>query len=132
MKMIRVFLICLGLVTCAAVYAEILVTNRSGQVETNSIGREQAKKLTDHLTLNMPEERAKTFLRKNGLGFSFSFGDSFGWVDCFPLTNDWTLVLRIEPKKFRPDGAWKDGLLKAVSIRSNDTVTLSRTLTNAP
>jgi hypothetical protein len=132
MKLIRLWLICFGLLTWAAVHAQIVVTNRSGQTETNSLGKDQSKKLIRRLTLNMSEERAKTFLQKNGLGFSFSFGDSFGWVDCFPLTNDWTLVLRIEPKKFRPDGAWKDGLLKAVSIRSNDTVTLSRTLTNAP
>ncbi len=129
MDVIRVCLICFGLVTCAAVHAQIVVTNRSGQTETNSIGKEQAKKLIDRLTLNMTEERAKTFLQKNGLGFSFSFGDSFGWADCFPLTNGGNLVLRVEPKRFRPDGAWKDGLLKAVYIGSNDTV---RILTNAP
>ena len=132
MKAIRLLFICCGLATGGPLHAQITATNKSGQVDTNSIGQERAKQLAAHLRLNMPEEWAKTFLRRNGLGFSLSFGDSFRWVDCFPLTNNTTFVLEIEPRKFRADGAWKDGRLKAASIRSNDVTLISFSLTNAP
>jgi hypothetical protein len=42
----------------------------------------------------MREEDAEKVLERNGLGWSLSAGDSFGWTDFFPLTNGCSLGLR--------------------------------------
>jgi hypothetical protein len=99
---------------------------------TNWVSVTQAVQLASHLTVGMPEEKATEYLERNGLKTHGSFGDSFGWCTPFALQKPFSLCLDIRPKKFRPDGAWADGLLQSACIQSNGVKIVSIKLTNAP
>jgi hypothetical protein len=112
---------------------QIFATNTSGVIFTNKIGRAQAVVVASRLTFDMREEDAKAVLAQNGLGQSLSYGDSFGWLDGFTLTDKCYLTLDIKPKGgLELGGAWTNGLVKAAFIGSNGVDIISITLTNAP
>ena len=124
-------LILASLLTTGQLNGQIFATNTAGVVSTNTIGQTQAIIIGSHLTKGMKEEDAKRYLAQNGLGWSLSFGSSFGWHTTFPLTNGGSLCLDIQPKN-KPDVEWVDGVVQAAFIQSNGVQIETITLSNAP
>ncbi len=102
------------------------------QTATNQFTQAQAVKIASKLTFGMREDDATKYLVHHGFKDGLSAGDSFGWSHFFPLSRGCSLGLDIKPKRFRPDGAWRDGLLQAAHIQSNGINIVSINITNAP
>jgi len=118
--------------TTIVVFVALVSFAEAQTMTTNQVTEAEAIKLASHLRAGMREEAATTFLERRGLKTDMSFGDSFGWYHCFSLSNKCSLILDIKPKRFRPDGAWADGLVQKAFIQQNGTNKISISLTNAP
>ena len=118
-------------ICCLALVAFVSPT-KAQTTDTNQITQAQAIKLASELIDGMREEDATTFLVSHGFKSSLEVGDSFGWMHSFRQRRGCSLCLEIKPKKFRPDGAWADGLVRAAFIQGNGTNWVSIKIKHAP
>jgi hypothetical protein len=102
------------------------------EMRINKMVQDEAVSLASHLKYGMSEKDAVAFLNQNGLTNKSAIGDSFGWEDYFSLSNRCSLGLIIDPKPVRSDGAWANGVLRAVEIYHSNGHSVPIALVNAP